>query len=115
MTGTPAGIDAGVVTPAPPSMPPPPGGPFAQGATRDQVVVFLHIGHSNMAGRTNTPADLRPYFFDTAPRLWSFHGTNMISGAPPFLWRPAKEPLSPDPPRTGCRTPARTCPILTPR
>jgi hypothetical protein len=49
-----------------------------------------------MAGRTSTPADLRPYFFQTAPRLWSFHGTNMISGAPPFLWRPAKEPLSPD-------------------
>jgi hypothetical protein len=27
--------------------------------------VFLHIGHSNMAGRVTTPADLRPFNFET--------------------------------------------------
>jgi hypothetical protein len=85
--------DAG---PAAPTTPRPEGGPFGQGASREQVVVFLHIGHSNMAGRASTPANLRSFFFETAPRLWSFHGTNMIAGTPPFVWRPAREPLSPD-------------------
>ena len=66
------------------------------GATRDRMVVFVHIGHSNMAGRATVPVTLKPYFYDLNPRLWSFHGTNMILGTPPFLWRPAKEPLSPD-------------------
>jgi hypothetical protein len=95
--------DAGVVAPPPDARPPdpnaaplPPGGPPAMGASRDRIVVFLHIGHSNMAGRATLPTTLRPYFYDVSPRLWSFHGTNMTLGTPPFLWRPAKEPLSPD-------------------
>jgi hypothetical protein len=88
-------VDAAPATP-PSTSPRPEGGPFGQGATRDKVVVFLHIGHSNMAGRTTTPENLRPYFFETAPRLWSFHGRNMVNGLPPHMWRPAREPLSPD-------------------
>jgi hypothetical protein len=87
--------DARVVDPTP-GGPLPPGGPPAMGATRDKIVVFLHIGHSNMAGRATVPATLKPYFYDINPRLWSFHGTNMTLGTPPLLWRPAKEPLSPD-------------------
>jgi hypothetical protein len=66
------------------------------GLSPDKIVVFLHIGHSNMAGRATIPDSERPYFYDTSPRLWSFHGTNMINGMPPYLWRSAKEPLSPD-------------------
>jgi hypothetical protein len=90
--------DAGAGSPDPtpdptPAVPLPPGGPSA---TRDKVVVFLHIGHSNMAGRATEPADLRPYFYDTDPRLWSFHGANPTLGNMPFAWSAAKEPLSPD-------------------
>ena len=54
---------------------------------RSKAIVFLHIGHSNMAGRTNTPDELRPFNFQTHPQLWSFAGG---------MWRPAKEPLSGD-------------------
>jgi hypothetical protein len=53
---------------------------------REKVIVFLHIGHSNMAGRTDTPASLRPFYFETHPRLWSFKQG----------WKPAVEPLSGD-------------------
>jgi hypothetical protein len=80
-------------TPAPPAAQLPPGGPVA---AKDRIVVFLHVGHSNMAGRATDPANLRPYFYDTDPRLWSFHGANPTLGNMPFAWGPAKEPLSPD-------------------
>jgi hypothetical protein len=53
---------------------------------KEKVIVFLHLGHSNMAGRTDTPVGLRPFFFETHPRLWSFKQG----------WKPAKEPLSGD-------------------
>ena len=55
---------------------------------RDRVVVFLHVGHSNMAGRATTPPELQSFNYDTHPRLWAYAG----GGA----WRPAREPLSPD-------------------
>ncbi len=55
---------------------------------RDKVIVFLHLGHSNMAGRTNTPPELRPLNFETHPKLWAY--------AKDGAWRPAKEPLSGD-------------------
>jgi len=58
-----------------------------QPVPRDKVIVFLHVGHSNMAGRTNTPAELRPFNFETHPRLWAFGATGL---------QPAKEPLSGD-------------------
>jgi hypothetical protein len=54
---------------------------------KEKVVVFIHIGHSNMAGRTNTPAELRAFNFETDPRLWVY-----AMGA----FAPAREPLSGD-------------------
>jgi hypothetical protein len=55
---------------------------------RSNVVVFLHIGHSNMAGRVTTPEELRPFNFETHPRLWAYGKGG--------VWKPAKEPLSGD-------------------
>jgi hypothetical protein len=55
---------------------------------KEKVIVFLHIGHSNMAGRADAPAALRPFHFETHPRLWAY----TMSGT----FQPAKEPLSGD-------------------
>jgi hypothetical protein len=55
---------------------------------REKAIVLLHIGHSNMAGRTDVPAELRPLSYDTDPHLWAY--------ARGGTWRPAKEPLSGD-------------------
>jgi hypothetical protein len=55
---------------------------------RGNAIVFLHIGHSNMAGRASGPAELLPYFTTTDPRLWAY----AVGGQ----FRPAKEPLAPD-------------------
>ena len=55
---------------------------------RDKAIVYLHFGHSNMAGRTNVPAELRPHYFETHPQLWSYGK----GGA----WKVAKEPMSGD-------------------
>jgi hypothetical protein len=55
---------------------------------RSKAVVFLHIGHSNMAGRATMPADLKPYFYNPEPQLWTYAG----GGA----FRQAKEPTAPD-------------------
>src|SRR5262245_53413593 len=44
---------------------------------REQVLVFLHIGHSNMAGRAVSPPELRDYYYEPAPRLWSYHWMEM--------------------------------------
>jgi hypothetical protein len=55
---------------------------------REQILVYLHLGHSNMAGRTSTPAELRSVNFETHPRLWAY--------AKGGAFRPAKEPLSGD-------------------
>jgi hypothetical protein len=55
---------------------------------KEKVIVFLHIGHSNMAGRTNIPASMRPFYFDTHPQLWSYNQAG--------VWQPAREPLSGD-------------------
>jgi hypothetical protein len=55
---------------------------------RDRALVFLHIGHSNMAGRSETPTSERPFFYDTHPNLWAY--------ARGGVWRPAREPLSGD-------------------
>jgi hypothetical protein len=92
----PSPADAAMAPSGPPPAALPPGGPFGAGATRDKVIAFVHIGHSNMAGRATEPASQVPYFFTTDPRLWSFHGMDMIHGTPPWTWRQAKEPLSPD-------------------
>jgi len=86
---TPAADVAAVDTGAPP---PPASGPTVtiggMPVARENVIVFLHIGHSNMAGRTNTPAALRPFNYETDPHLWAY--------AKGGVWQPAKEPLSGD-------------------
>jgi hypothetical protein len=56
---------------------------------RSKAVVFIHFGHSNMAGVGLTPEELQPYFFSPEPRLWSYQGGGQ------FL--PAVEPTSPEP------------------
>jgi Carbohydrate esterase, sialic acid-specific acetylesterase len=55
---------------------------------RERVIVFLHIGHSNMAGRATRPEALRGLFYDPDPRLWAYR-----SGGD---WHPAREPTAPD-------------------
>jgi Carbohydrate esterase, sialic acid-specific acetylesterase len=55
---------------------------------KEKVIVFLHVGHSNMAGRATDPPDLHDFNYVTAPRLWSY--------AKGGVWKPAVEPLSPD-------------------
>lgn len=78
-------------TPAPPRDPVPAAEPGLEIAGRrvppSKVLVFLHVGHSNMAGRATRPAELRPHFYDTDPRLWSYG---------PAGFAAAKEPTAPD-------------------
>ncbi len=59
-----------------------------QPRSREQVIVFLHIGHSNMAGRADTPEELRPFNYETHPQLWAY-----LDGG---IFLPAVEPLSGD-------------------
>ena len=77
--------------------PPPVNTPPASGITvsingtlvpKEKVIVFLHIGHSNMAGRAMAPATLKPYFYDTDPHLWRYQKGGSFT--------PAAEPLSGD-------------------
>ncbi len=76
----------------PPAMPPPPGaaGLMVGGVfyPKDKVIVTLHLGHSNAAGRTNVPMNMRPMYFETDPKLWAYAKGGKIT--------PAKEPLSGD-------------------
>jgi hypothetical protein len=55
---------------------------------KEKAIVFLHIGHSNMAGRATDPVDLHDFNYMTSPRLYSY--------AKGGVWKPAVEPLSPD-------------------
>jgi Carbohydrate esterase, sialic acid-specific acetylesterase len=82
-TGT-GGSDGGTVAP------PPGGGVVIAGTVvlKDRAIVFLHIGHSNMAGRSVNPTSERPFFYDTHPRLWAYAAGD--------AWRPAREPLAGD-------------------
>jgi hypothetical protein len=57
---------------------------------RDKAIVFIHFGHSNMAGLAQEPADMLPFHFTTQPRLWSYQGGGRFVAA--------KEPTAPDPP-----------------
>jgi hypothetical protein len=57
---------------------------------RDRAIVFIHFGHSNMAGLAQSPNSLRPYFFTTQAQLWSYQGGGRFVAA--------KEPTAPDPP-----------------
>ncbi|HEY0713333.1 MAG TPA: hypothetical protein VGF45_11715, partial [Polyangia bacterium] len=57
---------------------------------KERAIAFIHFGHSNMAGRGEGPANLRPFFFtENDPRAWMFHATGPQAG---FL--PAKEPFT---------------------
>ncbi|MBD3346181.1 MAG: hypothetical protein GF401_14080 [Chitinivibrionales bacterium] len=40
---------------------------------RERMITYLFIGHSNMAGRTNDPEDLRPVFHQPHSRCWNFN------------------------------------------
>jgi hypothetical protein len=72
----------------------PPGGPLINingtMVPKNRAIVFIHFGHSNMAGLAQSPESLRPYFFSTGDRLWSYQGGGRFV--------PAKEPTCPDPP-----------------
>jgi hypothetical protein len=78
--------------------PPPPSGMTVSingmAVPKEKVIVFLHIGHSNMAGRVTTPESLRPFNFETHPRLWQY-----TKGG---IWKAAKEPLSGDSMTSSC-------------
>jgi hypothetical protein len=57
---------------------------------KEKVVVFIHIGHSDMCGRATGPANLMPFFYNTDPHLWMY--------AKGGSWKPAKEPTACDEP-----------------
>jgi hypothetical protein len=89
------GVDAAPtpdVAARPDTVAPSAGGPgvtiAGQRVPRAKAVVFLHIGHSNMAGRATGPADLKPYFYDTDPHLYTY--------AKGGVFQLAKEPTAPD-------------------
>jgi hypothetical protein len=54
---------------------------------KDDVIVFLHVGHSNMAGRASGPEELRGFNYDVHPQLWSYGRDGFV---------PAREPLAAD-------------------
>jgi hypothetical protein len=56
---------------------------------REKALVFIHWGHSNMAGHGINPASLQPFFYTPQPRLWSYQGNGVFV--------PAKEQTAPDP------------------
>ena len=72
---------------------------------REKLLVVLHIGHSNMAGRSVGPEDLRPYFYEPHPQLWSYTWQDSIRGSGPLRFRPAVEPLAADPFTLGAAGP----------
>jgi hypothetical protein len=73
------------------SAPPPPGIDInGTRVPRERAIVFIHFGHSNMAGLAQSPESLRPYFFTTQAQLWSYQGGGRFVAA--------KEPTAPDPP-----------------
>jgi hypothetical protein len=83
---------AAATTDGAPVPPPEEGGPgvMIEGrfVPRSRAVVFLHIGHSNMAGRATGPEELKSFFYDPHPQLWAYGKGGQ--------WRAAREPLAPD-------------------
>jgi hypothetical protein len=53
---------------------------------KERAVVFIHVGHSDMAGRASGPRELFPYMFDTHPQLFVYSRGGSF--------QPAKEPLT---------------------
>ncbi len=72
---------------------------------KEKAIAFIHIGHSNMAGRGDAPATLRPYFFmQPDPHGWMFHTKNGF--------QPADEPLTAgDPGNYTDEIPGQTLPL----
>jgi len=56
---------------------------------RAKALVFIHWGHSNMAGHGINPTSLEPFFYTPQPQLWSYQGDGVFV--------PAKEQTAPDP------------------
>ena len=55
---------------------------------KEDVIAFIHLGHSNMAGRTSSPSSERPYHFEELDlHAWMFKDN---------LWDPALEPTAGD-------------------
>jgi len=55
---------------------------------KEDVIAFIHLGHSNMAGRTSSPSSERPYHFEELDlHAWMFKNN---------LWDPALEPTAGD-------------------
>jgi hypothetical protein len=76
------------VNPNPPTTMPPPPAPTGPGVMingvfvpKEKAIVIIHWGHSNMYGQARTPSSLRPFFFDTAPGLWSYRGNGRFVAA----------------------------------
>ena len=47
---------------------------------KEDAIAFIHLGHSNMAGRATGPATTKTYFTTTDPHAWMYH-----VGKPPEL------------------------------
>lgn len=61
---------------------------------KEHAIAFIHIGHSNMAGRARSPNSSRAFHFEeTHPRAWKYR-----PGSPPAL---AVEPTADDEPFAG--------------
>jgi hypothetical protein len=85
VVGPPPEVDASsdAVLPPPPirdaaAEPAPPSGiTITLGGTavpKENAIAFIHVGHSNMAGRATSPAADAPYFLtQTDPRAWMYH------------------------------------------
>ncbi|HET6283373.1 MAG TPA: sialate O-acetylesterase [Polyangia bacterium] len=52
----------------------------------NKMIAFIHFGHSNMAGRGDSPAADRPLFFTTTPGAWMYHTDKQ--------WQLVQEPYS---------------------
>jgi hypothetical protein len=92
-TGTMPPRPPGTMNPPPATTPPPAtggAGLMVNGTfyPKEKVIVTLHLGHSNAAGRTDTPANMRQMYFETNPKLWAYAKGGKLT--------PAKEPLSGD-------------------
>jgi hypothetical protein len=81
-----------VTTPVDAAMPPPVSGAgvMINGTfvPKERALVFVHYGHSNMAGHGINPTSLRPLFYDTDPHLWTYQGNGQYTLA--------REPTAPD-------------------
>jgi hypothetical protein len=57
---------------------------------KENAVVFIHFGHSNMRGQASKPTSLNSYFYNTQDGLWTYRGSFAL----------AKEETAPESPNT---------------